>query len=157
MSYGYSKSRKKLFFLITLCTILTVFVGWIFYISEPDYIDDVEMIRRGTRLEKYDFVSLPKYQFTNEVENAIIIQVDSSNALAMIDSSFPHHDEYVQLKLKEHKYRLVGKGTLYHKVNHFVGFNIFFFTELALIILAGVYYVTLFSTLVSLLKQYDLL
>jgi hypothetical protein len=158
MGYYYQKKLKKGLFLLGICLTLTFLIGYIFYLSEPRYVDDIAYIKKGQRLERYDYVSLPKYNgiFSSDgnIENGLVLQVDSAYALVLMENDFMRHDNYVQLKLKDHKYRLVGKGTIYHKVNHFIGFNIFMLTEIGLLILTVVLYVTTISTLISVLKEY---
>ena len=123
------------------------YVGWVFYISEPEYIDNYHK-----RPERYDYVSIPdRYaSFRNdvgEVQNGIVLQSDANFFMVKV-VRFSQNDFY-QLNFENSSYRVVGKGTIYHKVNNYVGFNIMIITQIVIGILAFI----LIITTVFLLKE----
>ena len=120
-------------FLILINTLY--YVGWVFYISEPTYIDNCYK-----PIERYDYVSVSGryYHTKGEVENGLILQRDSTSALIKCKRPFPYMNfNYYQLNIKEDTYRIIGKGTIYHKINDYVGFNLMVITQIIIGILAG--------------------
>ena len=148
-----TKKKVKLVVFITLLLSMIFYIGWVFYVSEPKYIDSCYKIP-----ERYDYVSIPEYKYrytyswqTNtEVINGIILQCDSTMALVKVKNG---NEEFYQLDLKKSDYRIIGKGTVYHKINDYVGFNIMMITQIFIMILAIVIGITVFSTLTDLLKD----
>ena len=130
--------------LIVLLLSMIFYVGWVFYISEPKYIDNRYKIP-----ERYDYVSLSKYSFgTNvEVENGIVLQVDSTTMLVKTPK---YGGEFYSVPIYSNAYRIIGKGTIYHKVNDYVGFNIMLITQ----ILIGILVAVLMITVTGLLKEF---
>ena len=136
---------------VTVFIVLTIsmvyYIGWVFYMSEPKYIDNC-----NKKLEKYDYVSIPKYKYLSsnqEVINGFILQVDEKKALIKCKK---YSDEFYELDLKESVYRIIGKGTIYHKVNDYVGFNIMVITQLFIGILCAIIMIILIKTLTEILK-----
>lgn len=136
---------------VTVFIVLTIsmvyYIGWVFYMSEPKYIDNC-----NKKLEKYDYVSIPKYKYISsnqEVINGFILQVDEKKALIKCKK---YRDEFYELDLKESVYRIIGKGTIYHKVNDYVGFNIMVITQLFIGILCAIIMIILITTLTEILK-----
>lgn len=118
-----TKAKARLFFGITIAMI--GYIGWSFYISEPKYENNAN----SRKLQAYDWVSLPGHSYSWDknanmtVENGLVLQIDSSKALVKIDSGHSWED-MKELDIAAHQYRIIGRGTIYHKVNHWVGFNI---------------------------------
>ena len=137
------KQKIKIATFIILLITMIIYIGWVFYISEPKYIDGCYK-----KPERYDYVSIPKYTFDGEtkqeVVNGIVLQVDSTTALVKCKR---WGDEFYELDLKKSDYRIVGKGTIYHKINDYVGFNIMVITQLFIGILSGILIITLTSIL----------
>lgn len=121
------------------------YVGWVFYISEPKYINNC-----NKKIEKFDYVSIHEYKYSfeekQEVLNGIVLQVDEKFAIIKVKE---WRDRYYELDLKKADYRIIGTGTIYHKVNGYVGFNIMFITQ----IFIGVFSVILIISLMSILKD----
>jgi hypothetical protein len=117
---------------------MIVYVGWVFYLSEPKYVDNCYKVP-----QRYDYVSLPKYSFRDrlEVENGIVLQVDSATILV---KTHKWSDKFHSIPIHSNSYRVIGKGTIYHKVNDYVGFNIMMITQFIIGILIAIliYFVT---------------
>ncbi len=138
------KNKKiKIVVFITLILSMAYYIGWVFYQSEPKYIDACYKIP-----ETYDYVSLPEYKYSyqtsTEVTNGIVLQVDSSSALVKCS------DEFYELDLRKSQYRIIGKGTIYHKVNSYIGFNIMLISQ----VFIGILIAILTYTLVSILRDF---
>lgn len=137
--------KVAVFIMLTIS--MVYYIGWVFYMSEPKYIDNC-----NKKLEKYDYVSIPKYKYLSsnqEVINGFILQVDEKKALIKCKK---YRDEFYELDLKESEYRIIGKGTIYHKVNDYVGFNIMIITQLFIGILCAIIMIILITTLTEILK-----
>lgn len=137
--------KVAVFIMLTIS--MVYYIGWVFYMSEPKYIDNC-----NKKLEKYDYVSIPKYKYLSsnqEVINGFILQVDEKKALIKCKK---YRDEFYELDLKESEYRIIGKGTIYHKVNNYVGFNIMIITQLFIGILCAIIMIILITTLTEILK-----
>lgn len=143
------KKAIKVAVFTTLLLSMVYYIGWVFYISEPTYIDRCYKVP-----ERYDLVSIPKYRYSSdkkqEVMTGIVMQVDSSTALIKCKE---WGDEFYELDFKKSEYRVIGKGTIYHKVNDYVGFNIMFVTQIFIAILSVILSVTLISILNSFLNR----
>jgi hypothetical protein len=94
-------------------------------------------------------VNFLKLKTNTEVINGIVLQVDSTTALIKVKK---WREEFYQLDLKKSDYRIIGKGTIYHKINDYVGFNIMLITQIFITILSIIIGVTVFSTLKDLLN-----
>lgn len=124
--------KTKLILFTTILIGIIVYVAWIFYMSEPKYTDN-----NYKRPEKYDFVSVPYFRLDKswEVKNGLVLQVDSSTFTMRADDYF---HEYYQINFKTDKYKVIGRGTFYHKVNSFVGFNIMLITTILVMIFGAI-------------------
>lgn len=143
------KKKVKIAMFITLLLSMIFYIGWVFYVSEPKYIDSCYKTPK-----RYDYVSIPEYKYSwqtkTEVINGIVLQVDSTTALIKVKK---WREEFYQLDLKKSDYRIIGKGTIYHKINGYVGFNIMLITQFFITILSIIIGVTVFSTLKDLLNE----
>jgi hypothetical protein len=128
------KTRTKhLIKLSVISLILLTYVIGVFYLSQPKYIDNI-----NRPLERYDWVSIAKYSGTNEVKNGIIVQVNNiSNTAVLKINDFG--DDFYTIFLNKPNYRIIGKGTIYHKVNDYVGFNIMILTQVFIGVLLTVF------------------
>jgi hypothetical protein len=118
------KNKKILRFSI-ISSLMLIYIGWTFYISEPKYIDGIE----NKKVEVFDWVSIPdrlsSFSETNDVKMGIVLQVGKEKALVKSKGRYTFSDdEMIDINLNSGQYRIVGRGTIYHKVNHYVGFNI---------------------------------
>lgn len=119
---------KKQTKLKILLVYMLLYIGIICYLSEPKYIDYADRIPH-----KYDWVSIPYLYTGNQVVTGIVLQVNNKSFLAKV-SKFGY-SEYYQIDNKNPDYKVVGTGTIYHKINDFVGFNIMLLTEVFIAIL----------------------
>lgn len=110
-----------------------------FYLSEPQYIDNVDQ-----KLDKYDYVSIFE-KYGDDVVNGMVMQVDDKYVL--IKYTEYGRDQFAQLNIKESTYRVVGKGTIYHKVNDHIGFNIILLTQFFVMILMVIFSVFIYNNL----------
>lgn len=149
--------KTKIAIFTTLLLGMLFYIGWIFYMSEPKYIDNAKTNRQN-EIERYDVVSSKdSYGNTNL---GMVVQIDSNfkNETRAIVRNFENvysWDKITTIHLKKFSatdsteggyitdYRIIGKGTFYHKVNSFVGFNIMMITTFIIIILSIVVLVTL--------------
>jgi hypothetical protein len=140
------KQSKKIWIFLFLLAGMLYFIGWIFYISEPVYMNN-----SYKKPEKYDMISMPEYSFIQSdksVITGIVIQVDSAKILVKA-KSFLFNEKFYDLDINDKNYRVVGKGTIYHKVNDYVGFNIMLFAQVCI----GVVFVILCSSFLGLLSN----
>ena len=141
--------RIKISVFVILTLSMVYYIGWVFYISEPKYIDACYKVP-----ERYDYVSIPEYTYSFETKKKVIIgivlQVDSSTALVKCKN---WSDEFYELNLKTSDYRIVGKGTIYHKINDYVGFNIMLITQIFIGILTTILIITISSSLREVLND----
>lgn len=141
-----SKARKFTFLLILMMTYV-LGVNWL---SEPTYVQG-DM----PRPKPFDLVVLPEYESITrtsnvEVEQGMVLQVSADRALVKIKSPYlGGSDSFKDVKISEGAYRVIGEGTIYHKVNHFIGFNLMFTSQLVMIGLI----VLLFITQIKLLSD----
>jgi hypothetical protein len=144
------KKIKATIFSVLLILMLS-YIGWVFYMSEPSYVDNCYK-----KVEKFDYVSvsysdyksLYDSELNKRVENGIILQIDSSKAIAKVG------DEFKELDLKAHNFRIIGRGTIYHKVNCYVGLNIMFITQVFIGIICALLIITLISLLNDILVTF---
>lgn len=123
------KIRVGVSVLIVLC--MTLYVGWVFYISEPAYIDNCNKIP-----EKFDLVSINPYSFEDGArELGLILQRDSTRFIAKMLTSSLVRDDFKEFSIESLDYRIIGSGTIYHKINCYVGFNIMIVTQIFISIL----------------------
>jgi len=143
------KKNIKILVFIILTISMIYYIGWVFYMSEPKYIDSC-----NKKMERYDYVSIPEYKYSfqskQEVINGIVLQVDEKKALVKCKK---WRDEFYELDIKNSEYRIIGKGTIYHKVNDYVGFNIMLITQLFIGIICAIIIITLVSSLREMLED----
>lgn len=134
--------RTKFIIFFSLIGFMIIYVGWVFYISEPKYINNLQ----NKELEQFDLVTIDYYG--NHKETALVLQTDNEKALVVNkDNSW---DDFYEIDLKKRNFRIVGKGTIYHKVNYYIGFNIMMVTQFIIIILIGILGYTTFHLGVNL-------
>ncbi len=134
------KRRTK--FLIMLVAALT-YLAWTWYVSEPTYISG----KSDRTIEPYDWVSVPQYGISfsdstrnQDVETGIVLQTDGETALVKLEPRFlGGSSDLTEINLKQGNWRLIGTGTVYHKVNHYIGFNLFFISQLLTFALIGLF------------------
>jgi hypothetical protein len=132
--------------------------------SEPKYIDNAKTDAQYN-IERYDVVSTQ-----NEYENVrigLVMQIDSNfnNETRAIVKNFEYAystDKFTIIHLKNvpssdstkemftTDYRIIGKGTFYHKVNSFIGFNIMMITTVIIMILA----IVILVVLIGLIREF---
>jgi hypothetical protein len=114
-------------------------VAWMFYMSEPTYIDHPKL---PSEIAKYDIITMRPYgSMESDLFIGMVIQVDTTsftnNHYAVVKSTqWMKSYRDVKIDTITPNYKIIGRGTFYHKANHFVGFNIMFITTLAIIIIA---------------------
>lgn len=145
------KSKIKHAIIFSILTLSMLFyLGSVFYLSEPKYIDNCKQ-----ELQRYDYVSIPEYSFGNDIKkeviNGIVLQVDKEKALLKCKKYFMSSDYFYELDFKKSEYRIIGKGTIYHKVNDYVGFNIMIISQFIIGILLAIVIISLVTTLKELL------
>lgn len=142
-----NKKIKAIVF-IAMSAAMIYFICWVFYKSEPEYIDNCKK-----KVESYDYVSVKKYSRSDNYNDAfcgIVMQVGEDVALVKRSDM---RDKMVELDLSESKYRIVGRGTIYHKVNSYVGFNVMIVVQSLIVALLIVVMIAFFSTLHAMLKK----
>ena len=127
-----------------LMLLMTCYILVCFYLSKPTYIDNCNRLA-----EKYDYISVPTYedgfeQNLGRTMTGVVLQVDSSQALVKMEDL---DKEIYELGLKHDFYRVVGKATIYHKINIHFGFNLIFITQ----ILAGLILILSFIKIIFLI------
>ncbi len=128
-------NKQKLITFSILTSLMIGYIAWVFYISEPKYVDNCYK-----KLEKYDYVSIPsgaQYSFEKEAgifdtENGLVLQVDSNKAIIKLADS---RSKYMEVVSNKHGYRVIGKGTIYHKVNNLVGVDIMMISQVFIFVL----------------------
>ena len=148
--------KTKIAIFAGLLLLMIAYIGWIFYMSEPHYIDNAKL-NEQYKIERYDVVSTVNGY--NQLSIGLIIQIDSVDAkeTRATVKNFVHSgygDDYTNIHLKKNSdttfitdYRIIGKGTFYHKVNSWIGFNIMMITTIVIMIIAMVVLVTLIGLL----------
>ena len=138
------KTKARLFF--GLLILMISYVGFIFYVSEPEYTNDIQ----NRPLHQFDIVTVQDHLWGNlgdesnyEVNTGIVLQTDGKTALVKVSSRYlGGNDDLYDLTIKDGKYRIVGKGTFYHKVNFYVGFNIMIITQVIIGMLLAILGIT---------------
>ena len=156
--------KKKAIIFTTLLIGMISYITWIFYMSEPKYIDNAKAESQNN-IEKYDVVNT--VNSNGDVCIGVVIQIDNNfkNETRAIVKNFEHpysNDAFTTIHLKDiiakdstkagftQDYRIIGKGTFYHKVNHFIGFNIMMTTNAFVIIMILI----IGSTLIGIVREY---
>lgn len=158
-------TKTKIAIFTTLLITIIAYIGWIFYMSEPKYIDNAKTYRQN-EIERYDVVSSKdNYGNTNL---GMVIQIDTNfknEHRAIVKNLDPvyswdkittiHlyilHDSTSETYGFTADYRIIGKGTFYHKVNTFVGFNIMMITTILIGIVGAIIFYTLTGILFEML------
>lgn len=131
------KVRVGMSALVVFC--MAFYVGWVFYISEPTYIDSC-----NKAVEKFDLISANMYSYDDDAKAlGLVLQKDSTRFIAKMMTYLHSRDEFREFKIKNDNYRIIGSGTFYHKVNCYVGFNIMVVTQLFIIILLFILILTM--------------
>ena len=140
------RGRKILVFTILLLAMGT-YMGWSFYISEPTYINNCD----NKELAVGDYVAMTYGEFgDHELRAGMVVQTDKAQAIVISKS---WHDELYYLNKSERStYKIIGKGTIYHKVNQWVGFNIMVTTQIIIGIIFGLIMITLTTILWDILN-----
>ena len=118
-------------FLIYIGFMLT-YVFTVFYLSEPKFIND--LLQKDPQI--YDYVITPKYSSWDHVEHGIVLQKGNGRILIKITSDAWSKDK--DLSIESDQYRIVGRGTIYHKVHQYIGFNIIMITQIIIGILCAI-------------------
>lgn len=141
--------KKKTIIFIALFLSISLYIAWIFYMSEPKYIDNINSERQA-KIQKYDVVST--HNNLGDLDIGMIIQIDTTDVkqTKAIVKNFENaysNDNFTTIHLTSIPktdscqlgftidYRVIGRGTFYHKVNHFIGFNIMMTTTALLVII----------------------
>lgn len=125
-------TKAKARFLLATIIAMVSYILWTFYISEPKYINNINQ----KQLEAFDWISLPeKYSWeegnNQSVVNGLVLQIDGQKALVKTEGRYSFSsDDMVEVDIKAHQYRIVGQGTIYHRVNQWVGFNMMLITQI---------------------------
>jgi len=119
--------REHITFLLWVVFLVST-ISTIWYLSEPKYIDYIQK-----DVEKYDLVVNNTRYIT---ELSIVLQVSKDKIL--IKDITGWNDSYHYLDRNPKTFDIVGKGTIYHKVNFYVGFNLMFISQILLSILLAV-------------------
>jgi len=141
-----SKPKIKAAIFAAILLSMISFVCWIFYMSEPKYINNAKANQQNN-IEKYDIVSSQDGYGNTSI--GLVMQVDSNfknETRATVKNYEYTYSQFSIIHLKRYfdsigagftqDYRIIGKGTFYHKVNSFIGFNIMMGTAIIFIILA---------------------
>ena len=138
------KQSIKVGIFILLVASMIFYIGWVFYVSEPDYIDNIS----NKEICKYDYVSIKEYRYSfeskQEVITGIVLRSDNETALVKYNG---WRNEFYELDLKKSDFRIIGKGTIYHKVNDYVGFNIMLISQVFIVVLCLIITFTLIDIL----------
>jgi hypothetical protein len=134
--------KSKLKFWI-LTGIAITYLAWTWYVSEPTYVSG----KSNTKIESYDWVSVPEYGIVRfdstqnqDVETGICLQSDGTTALIKLEPHFlGGSSDLTEVNIKSGQWRVIGKGTIYHKVNQYIGFNIFLISQILTISLLGLF------------------
>lgn len=141
--------KVKIAIFTTLLLGMLFYIGWIFYMSEPKYIDNPQT----NEVKRYDYVSIRPYEnIENYLYTGIVLQIDTTsfqNHYATVKcSDGSYRDIYINGATR--RFKIIGTGTFYHKVNAFVGFNIMMITTLVIAILA----IVILVTLIGLIREF---
>ena len=133
------KSNTKFWLMISASV---VYLAWTFYISEPKFADNT-----NKKIETFDWISIPEYNLSyldstenQGVETGIVLQTDGEKALIKVESRYLGGSSRLEeVNIKSGKYRIVGRGTIYHKVNHYIGFNMFLISQFLITVLLVIF------------------
>ncbi len=144
--------KKKLIVLTVMNLLMAAYVIFMFYKSEPKYINDSY---RKPQVWDYVVVSgLGSYE--KEQADGVVIQTDSSSFTFRykkgLKTDGPGGGLY-SIRYDAGNYKVIGTGTFYHKVNAYIGFNIMLITTLIIIVFIAVVFYTETSIIWSLINK----
>lgn len=126
------KFKIKLLVFTLQFLLLTTSLVFIFMNSEPTYTND-----NAKKIEINDILAVQTDGYSKDIDLYIVLQVNhfEPNATALLkelsSGPFPR-DAYLTYTHKNLLHNVVGKGTFYHKINAFAGFNLMFVTQFLL-------------------------
>lgn len=128
--------KSKRILTLTIVNLLLVgYVLFMFYKSQPEFINNYY-----GRPSAGDYVNVYDSQHDGSFYSGMVVQTDSSSFTLNVSTSMAdiNHDSGIySIPYKGFAaYKIIGKGTFYHRVNAYVGFNIMFITIVIIIILA---------------------
>lgn len=146
MKQRLSKRKKtKLLISTTLIAMMLGYIGYVFYLSEPNYIDNCRK-----PIEKYDWVVIPA-AYEGNVKAGVVLQRDDLTFILKIRDTY--HTELYAINIEKGNYKIIGEGTIYHKINDYVGMNIMVITQIMIGILCGVLMIFTAHSIVELLED----
>lgn len=140
--------KKKITLFTLLLLSMITYIVFMFYMSEPKYINNPDKTAYYD-IEKYDIVSVRPYQgIAYDLKIGMVIQVDTTsfkNSDYAVVKSMQWNNVYNDIKINTDTpgFKIIGKGTFYHKVNHFIGFNIVMITTAFVMIFCVIIFVVL--------------
>lgn len=148
MKIKISQTGRRILTLTILNVLMIGYVGFMFYESEPKYINNVY------RLPKiYDYVVVSGMGYNKDATmEGLVVQTDSIGFVMRFRAGMMNRDFSSGLypySFSSPQYRIVGRGTFYHKVNAYVGFNIMFITTCIII----VFFLVVFYTEMNIVWQ----
>ncbi|MDU9705210.1 hypothetical protein, partial [Helicobacter pylori] len=73
--FKLKKMKVKIAIFTTLLLGMLFYIGWIFYMSEPKYIDNPQT----NEVKRYDYVSIRPYEnIENYLYTGIVLQIDTT-------------------------------------------------------------------------------
>ena len=140
--------RQKTKFKIMVLVAVS-YLAWTWYISEPSYISGNS---KTETLKPFDYVSVPEYGIrydstkNQDVENGIVLQTDGKKALVKLEPRFlGSSSDLTEIDIENGNWRRIGTGTVYHKVNQYIGFNLFLISQVLTMALLALYIYKLFQ------------
>ena len=145
--------KTKIILFVSTILLIIGYLVWINYMSEPKYKNNPDRVD----VELYDFVSIRPYgDIENNLDLGLVIQIDTisfQNKYAVVKTIDGHYKD-IQINGETRQYKIIGTGTFYHKVNAFIGFNIFRITNILIIILGIILVVFLIMSITSFFEEY---
>jgi hypothetical protein len=135
------KSRRIL--VLTAVNLLMLgYVIFMFYKSEPEYVNNsYGKPIVGDYVNVYD-----NADFAHSFYCGMVVQTDSASFSLNVRTSMTdvqHNSGIYSIPYKGTvPYKIIGKGTFYHKVNAYLGFNIMFITICIIIVFFAVTFYT---------------
>lgn len=136
------ETKNKIIALVCVVLVMISYIGWSFYISEPKYENDC-----NRNVGIYDFITLNEYSYSSgEIKNVdLCIVIQTSKDIILVKKMNKYTDTYLELNKNKNNYRVVGKGTIYHKVNNYVGFNIMQLSQIFSVLLISILVIVIIS------------
>lgn len=124
---------KKMVALTIINVSMLIFVIFMLYKSEPKYVNNYQKIP-----EVWDYVVMPGlYEYgKNETADGVVLQTDDSTFTFRYKQGLTRsglNGGLYNISKKDTRYKVIGRGTFYHKINSYVGFNIMLITTLIII------------------------